>query len=408
MHNSSVCQTWSKEEKVENINQLCHTLYCNNVICNNQTNINQKIALLRCTISQLKKIKKQLVQKRRNDKLKECYQKSLLTNKVINIFDVWYTILKFSTVNNLIGITRISKLWHQHTIKILSLFRLQLVGENSQSNIHSWFSDILHPGEKKVVLPILFGLENTYKLKLQNLNISKGQFELPMNLNRWIEECKTFALRPKNYNLWHPEWVKIYLHYNSFDQINVSGENGSKLIHWACQKGYLELVKVLLQNKYIDTFQNGADNRSTLAFAIESQNISLIHLIVTHNPNLINKQTCGNWKNTLCYPIHLSLNSGSTEILNLLLEKKANPFLLNERNENAFDLSQFNYRNNPSVLQKFYKLLINGFSELAKEWNMQFSMDLKRINEKEKLCFILDSEHFYFIPASCFREKLME
>ena len=388
-----ICDDWIKElrinqDKSKGLFELCHLLYCNQSACTNQNSLKNKISLLTSTIKQFKKVRSQLRQKEKKIKLKKNYDLTILINKVFNGFDLWYNVLKFHTLNTMIAYTRISKYWHQNTIQVLSHIRVKLIGKKDRVvSVHLWFSQLLHLDHKNKTNLVVLGLDDKINVMLKNLQLPLAS-PLPLTIDIWIQECK-YPLERK----WNLEWLTIYF-YQFPDQINLASANGSRLIHWACQTGYGELVKMLLTFNQIDVNVNGADNTSTLVFAIQSQKVSIVKLLL-EKKILINRETCcGKKKNSVSYPLHVAVATNQTELTQLLLDAGTNPFLLTNENTNAFDIANNYYRT------KSYKLLIQNFIKLANKWNIKYTIEIRNRNEKEKLFFVIDEAHFYTIPAS--------
>ena len=399
-----ICDKWknqlkTNENKSNYLSELSHLLHCHNVSCLDNRHLKQKISFLTSTIKDLKKVRNQFRQQQKKIKLNTTYHFSLIRDNVLRTLDLWYNVLKFNTVNSMIGNTRICKYWHQYTIQALTHIRIQLIGKNStilaleKQSVHSWFSSILHLDYRKKKIPIIFGLAENRNLILKNLNVNI-EVPLPLTLDVWIQKCKNFK---NNIFLlerqWKLEWLQIYFHQFP-NEINKSDTHGSHLIHWACQTGYLEVVKILLNYNQVDYNVSGAKNISTLAFALQSENISIIKLLVEKKIS-VNKETCGIYKEiTLCYPIHIAAEVNKTRIIQILLDNGANPFLVTNENKNAFDLAKYNYGN------QSFKLLMRNFIKLANQWNIKYTIEITNQNENEKLCFVMDESHFYTIPVS--------
>ena len=322
-------------------------------------------------------------------------------NKGLSTFDLWYNILKFNTVNNMIANTRVCKYWHQYTTQALSRIQVQLRGKNppilllDKQSVHSWFYNILNLEQKNQnkKAAIIFGFSNQINLRLENLNFNL-ESALPLTLDVWIQECKNFQKNPSFLlrQQWKLEWLTIYF-YRFPNQMNARDSHGSCLLHWACQSGYLELVKMLLNYHEIDLHLNGVNQVSTLAFTIQSGNSSIIKLLLEKKAS-VNQETSGLRINGFLYPLHFAVIANKTEIVQILLDNGANPFLRTNQNENAFDLA----RNINSILS--YKLLIQNFIKLAHKWNIKYTIEIRHRNEKEKLFFVIDESHFYTTPAS--------
>ena len=400
----SICDEWIKqlktnEDKSKGLFKLSHLLYCNNSICAHPESLNKKISLLTSTMKQLKKVRSQLRQKQKKMKLKKNYYLTTLINKVFNGFDLWYNVLKFHTLNSMIAHTRICKHWQQNTIQALSHMRVQLIGKNDcteplyKLSVHLWFSNLLHLDHKNKTNPIVLGLSDRLNVRLKNVHPTLA-YTLPLTLDVWIQECKNFGSEYLRERKWNVEWLRIYFHQFP-DAINLTDAYGSRLIHWACQTGYVELVQMLSTYNQIDLHSHGVDNISTLAFGIQSGNISIIKILL-EKKIFINNQTCGGKKkNSVSYPLHLAVITNQREIAQLLLDNGANPFLLTNENENAFDLARNSYYSSD-----IYKLLIRNFIKLSKKWNIKYTIEIRNRNEKDKLFFVIDDTHFYPVPAS--------
>ena len=400
-----ICDEWIKQVKIsehksQGLFELSHLLYCNQSSCVNQKSLNKQISLLTSTIKHFKKVRCQLRQKQKKLQLKENYYLPTLIKKVFNGFDLWYNVLKFNTVNSMIAHTRICKYWHQNTIQTLSQIRFKLIGNKDRIDcvdklsMHLWFSNLLHLDLKTKKNLIVLGLDDKINLILKNLQLPFAS-PLPLTLDVWIQECQNFPIKYYPKTKWNLEWLRIYF-YQFPDQINLSDENGSRLIHWACETGYVELVKMLLTYNQIDLSQNGADNNSTLSFAIQGGNISIIKLLVEKKISINTETFCEKKKNYISYPLHLAITKNQIEIIELLLDNGANPFLLTNENKNAFDLAvNYNYYRSES-----YKLLIQNFIKFANKWNIKYTIEIKNRHGKDKLCFVINDTHFYTIPAS--------
>ena len=100
---SNICKDYVKiqldmnPDKSNFLLQLSHMLYCNNVICMDEKNLNKKICFLTSTIQILKKRRNELRHKKQKSSLNTKYHLSLIINKVLWTFDLWYNILKFNS-----------------------------------------------------------------------------------------------------------------------------------------------------------------------------------------------------------------------------------------------------------------------------------------------------------------------
>lgn len=360
----------SEALKYESVDEFHHVIFCKNPVCTQDQALNQRIA----TIQKWKQVKLKLQQILGKKK-----RKRFSMNQILFIFDIWYNISKFTVFKQFIVNSRVCKYWNQHTSRTLTQLRIRLIGEqfaeNSAYSIHSWFSHLLHKHNEG-----LFSLSNKIELE-----ISSHHFPctLPFNLDSWILECKMFSGLVKEISKWNLEWLRIYF-YLYPKEIGQTDNQGRNLMHWASQHGYFDLVKMLLFDYKLDPEINGDHDISTIVFAIQSGDESLCKLLLEYKIS-VNKESAG------IYPIHYAAVNANLEILRLLLENKANPFLLSRANHNAFD-----YAWSPSP--HGYKFLMEKFSTLSREWNIFYTIEIRNQSGKEKLCFVLDSEHFYTIP----------
>lgn len=115
---------------------------------------------------------------------------------------------------------------------------------------------------------------------------------------------------------------------------NLRDYNGWTALHYSCQLGDLESVKILLQNKAeIDCFSN--NNRTSLHLAAYSNYPMIVRLL------LENKSDSNYKDNTGCTPLHLASKQGNIECINILLLFGANLYQEDFRKWNVLHYAAF-------------------------------------------------------------------
>ena len=294
-------------------------------------------------------------------------------NEVFSIFDTWLAIASFSFLREIIGRRRISKYWQNNTSKHLEKVQKLTIGNgaisflNTKVSIGTWFNYILNNIHNKMKLACNFiGHSNTTK-DMKSLDF-------------WLNECRDLRI--------HPEWLRVSLY--QFPNLREERDtNGSQLIHHAAQRGRLDFLKLLVESK-ANLSINGRKNISTLSFAVMGGDMKVCRYLCENNISI--DTAAGGYENgSGWFPIHWAAKVSTQSCVRLLLEYKANPFVLTDQHWNAFDIAaNFNHLGN-------YSYLIENFIQLANEWNVQYTIEY-RTTPKQKIFFILDELHLYSVP----------
>jgi hypothetical protein len=212
--------------------------------------------------------------------------------------------------------------------------------------------------------------ESTLTIKENKDNFDYSKDENYLNILSFIFLTYTDKINFKNNNNIH--YSNYYIQKNEITEYrnfiinyNISGLELNKFINdlWtplyrACDKGYEEIVKLLLEQPGIDVNKSDFAGYTPLHRACFSKNIKIVELLLLH-PNIdVNKlSTINKLNNKIFTPLYLAVQTGCIEIVELLLK---NPKIKIEYN-NDLVLSPLNC----AISKKFTKII-----ELLQNYSM--------------------------------------
>jgi len=136
------------------------------------------------------------------------------------------------------------------------------------------------------------------------------------------------------------------------DIINEPNGKGFTLLHIACQRGSMEMIKYLLKHK-ADIDAQTPDNKTVLHMACEQRNLFLVRYLLSENANIYIKTS----ENKTA--LHISCENGEYEIVSELLERA---HVLND-DTNFINIRLFNNDKSQSTKQQ-QKSEDNGMTAL--------------------------------------------
>lgn len=80
------------------------------------------------------------------------------------------------------------------------------------------------------------------------------------------------------------EMLKIFLKYNM--SLDVLSANDDTLLSSACSLGYIEIVKILLENNYIDINEKNSDGTTALMAAVSENNLEITKILIDYGADI--------------------------------------------------------------------------------------------------------------------------
>ena len=131
---------------------------------------------------------------------------------------------------------------------------------------------------------------------------------------------------------------------------NMKDERGNSLLQLATLNDDTEMVKLLLHygaKPNLDSF-----DRSSLDTAISKRNFEIVKLLLGHDAD-------PNRKNALSWtPLQSTAMDDKLDIADILLRYRADPFIQNNRGENAYDIARQYGNRRLIALMDFYETQI--------------------------------------------------
>eukprot|EP00825_Cyclidium_porcatum_P019598 TRINITY_DN2230_c0_g1_i3.p1 TRINITY_DN2230_c0_g1~~TRINITY_DN2230_c0_g1_i3.p1 ORF type:complete len:744 (-),score=143.38 TRINITY_DN2230_c0_g1_i3:71-2302(-) len=163
-----------------------------------------------------------------------------------------------------------------------------------------------------------------------------------VNCGHQINEKKTiFGIAPihnsiENYHKTHnDESLKYIISCNA--DIDISDSNGWTPLHYACEKGEINVVKLLIQNKTnIHKFSN--KGYQPIHIAALNDQAEIIEELIKRGANI---EALDNQK---CTPLILASKKGFTKSMEMLLKYKANIYAADQRDWTSLHFAAFNYQ----------------------------------------------------------------
>lgn len=131
----------------------------------------------------------------------------------------------------------------------------------------------------------------------------------------------------------HNDIVDLFIRCGANIHIKDDDGNGRLPLHWAIQEGCIDVVKILIKNGAdIDCRENG-DGYTPLNIAVSEGYNELVSLLISSGADVNAKFYC----NTTA--LHTACAWERTEIVALLLENNANPFVKDSEGKTPLDIA---------------------------------------------------------------------
>lgn len=116
--------------------------------------------------------------------------------------------------------------------------------------------------------------------------------------------------------------------------VNSRGPSGETALHCAAKEGHDEVCRILLMNfEGIDVNAKMKDGRTPLHIASERGHLEIVKLLLLSGSSVNGLDCMGNT------PLHLAARYGRTEIVLKLMERYADPMIINRQGFNSIDLA---------------------------------------------------------------------
>jgi ankyrin repeat protein len=96
--------------------------------------------------------------------------------------------------------------------------------------------------------------------------------------------------------------------------VNAVSDDGWTALHFAAFKGYNEVARALLDAKINPNIQGKIYNRTALHYAVDRENVEMVKLILSYNPNVTLRDKSNKT------PLDIAKQKGLTEIAEMIEE----------------------------------------------------------------------------------------
>lgn len=173
--------------------------------------------------------------------------------------------------------------------------------------------------------------------------------------------------------------IMIYLLEHGADPNAVDMTTRSCLLHWACQRGCIDIVEMLIKYKADINMRSHEDN-TPLCEASRNGHSNVVELLLDRNA-IIDFE--GGLKYT---PLHYAASAGHSEIVKILLQRGANPMKKTLTNETPYHLA---FKNDKTDV---LKLLYDALSTRHKPYDFRESIEVPSEQVITSLTFISSNQ----------------